>query len=67
MALQPKAGLFYRAVVEADLEGIVAKRLTDAYQPKRARWHRSSIAATRSGAGAPSGFASEGRHHVGRR
>jgi ATP-dependent DNA ligase len=30
----------YRAVVEADLEGIVAKRLTDAYQPKLARWHK---------------------------
>ena len=30
----------YRAVVEADLEGIVAKRLTDAYHPKHARWHK---------------------------
>jgi ATP-dependent DNA ligase len=30
----------YRAVVEADLEGIVAKRLADAYQPKLARWHK---------------------------
>jgi ATP-dependent DNA ligase len=30
----------YRAVVEADLEGIVAKRLTDAYHPKLARWHK---------------------------
>jgi bifunctional non-homologous end joining protein LigD len=27
----------YRAVVEADLEGIVAKRLGDAYHPKLAR------------------------------
>jgi ATP-dependent DNA ligase len=26
-------------VVDADLEGIVAKRLADAYHPKRARWH----------------------------
>jgi bifunctional non-homologous end joining protein LigD len=30
----------YRAVVEADLEGIVAKRLGDPYQPKLARWHK---------------------------
>jgi bifunctional non-homologous end joining protein LigD len=30
----------YRAVVNADLEGIVAKRLADAYEPKRARWHK---------------------------
>jgi bifunctional non-homologous end joining protein LigD len=30
----------YRAVVDADLEGIVAKRLADAYHPKRARWHK---------------------------
>jgi ATP-dependent DNA ligase len=27
-------------VVDADLEGIVAKRLADAYHPKRARWHK---------------------------
>jgi ATP-dependent DNA ligase len=33
-------GPLYRAVVEADLEGIVAKRLADAYQPKLARWHK---------------------------
>jgi bifunctional non-homologous end joining protein LigD len=30
----------YRAVVEADLEGIVAKRLADAYHPKVIRWHK---------------------------
>jgi hypothetical protein len=30
----------YRAVVDKDLEGIVAKRLADAYQPKLARWHK---------------------------
>ncbi len=30
----------YRAVVTADLEGIVAKHLADAYQPKLARWHK---------------------------
>ena len=30
----------YRAVVDADLEGIVAKRLADAYHPKRAKWHK---------------------------
>jgi ATP-dependent DNA ligase len=27
-------------VVEADLEGIVAKRLADSYHPKLARWHK---------------------------
>jgi hypothetical protein len=26
--------------VDADLEGIVAKRLADAYHPKVARWHK---------------------------
>jgi ATP-dependent DNA ligase len=30
----------YRVVVDADLEGIVAKRLADDYHPKRARWHK---------------------------
>src|SRR5262249_15129399 len=30
----------YRAVVEADLEGIVAKHLADAYHPKLARRHK---------------------------
>lgn len=30
----------YQAVIDADLEGIVAKRLGDAYQPKLARWHK---------------------------
>jgi ATP-dependent DNA ligase len=30
----------HRAVVDADLEGIVAKRLADAYEPKRARWQK---------------------------
>ena len=30
----------FRAVVDADLEGIVAKRLADAYQPQRVRWHK---------------------------
>jgi bifunctional non-homologous end joining protein LigD len=30
----------YRAVVEADLEGIVAKHLGDAYHPKLARWQK---------------------------
>jgi hypothetical protein len=34
----------YRAAVDADLEGIVAKRLADAYQPKRVRWHEISEA-----------------------
>jgi hypothetical protein len=30
----------YRAVVDAALEGIVAKRLADAYRPSRTRWHK---------------------------
>jgi ATP-dependent DNA ligase len=30
----------YRAAVDADLEGIVAKRLTAPYQPKLTRWHK---------------------------
>ena len=30
----------YRAVVEADLEGIVAKRLADAYRPNLTRWRK---------------------------
>jgi hypothetical protein len=30
----------FRAVVDADLEGIVAKRLTEAYHPKLARWYK---------------------------
>ena len=30
----------YRTVVDADLEGIVAKNLADAYNPKRTRWHK---------------------------
>jgi ATP-dependent DNA ligase len=30
----------YRAVVDADLEGIVAKRLSDPYRPRLTRWHK---------------------------
>jgi bifunctional non-homologous end joining protein LigD len=30
----------FRAVVDADLEGIVAKHLADAYHPKLARWYK---------------------------
>jgi hypothetical protein len=30
----------YRAVVEADLEGIVAKRLADPYRPTLTQWHK---------------------------
>jgi ATP-dependent DNA ligase len=30
----------YRAVVDADLEGIVAKRPDDAYRPNHTRWHK---------------------------
>jgi hypothetical protein len=33
-------GGHFRAVVDADLEGIVAKSLADAYHPKLARWHK---------------------------
>ncbi|MBV9316901.1 MAG: hypothetical protein JOZ34_05505 [Gammaproteobacteria bacterium] len=32
----------YRAVVDADLEGMVAKHLADIYHPKLARWHKIS-------------------------
>jgi hypothetical protein len=38
-ALSAGAAL-YRAVVEADLEDIVAKHLANAYHPKLARWHK---------------------------
>jgi len=30
----------YQAVVSADLEGIVAKKLADPYNPKHTRWHK---------------------------
>ncbi len=30
----------YRAVVDADLEAVVAKHLADVYHPKHARWHK---------------------------
>ena len=30
----------YQAVVDADLEGIVAKKLADPYNPKHTRWHK---------------------------
>jgi len=30
----------YRAVVDADLKGVVAKKLADPYNPKLARWHK---------------------------
>ena len=30
----------YQAVVAADLEGIVAKKLADPYNPKLVRWHK---------------------------
>jgi ATP-dependent DNA ligase len=30
----------YRAVVDADREGIVAKRLADPYNPQLASWHK---------------------------
>lgn len=48
----------YRAVVDADLDAIVAKHLADACQPKFTRDTRCSIGLTRSVAVAPSGFAS---------
>jgi ATP-dependent DNA ligase len=34
------AGALYRAVVDADLEGIVAKHLADVHHPKLAHWHK---------------------------
>jgi len=30
----------YQAVIAADLEGVVAKKLTDPYNPKLTRWHK---------------------------
>ena len=30
----------YRAVLDADLEGIVAKKLADPYNPRLTRWHK---------------------------
>jgi ATP-dependent DNA ligase len=35
-----KGRALYQAVVDADLEGIVAKHLADAYHPKLARWDK---------------------------
>jgi hypothetical protein len=49
----------YRVVVDTDLEGIVAKRLTDAYQPKLAR-RQQGRRATQSAAGALNGFRERG-------
>jgi ATP-dependent DNA ligase len=37
---QRKVALARLGVVEADLEGIVAKHLDDAYHPKLARWDK---------------------------
>jgi hypothetical protein len=48
----------HRAVVDADLEGIVAKGLGDAITRSWRGGTRSSTAATRSAAAVPSGFAS---------
>jgi hypothetical protein len=48
----------YRAVVDADLEGTVAKHLADAYQPKHARYHKILNRTYSSVAAAPNGFAS---------
>jgi hypothetical protein len=42
-------------VVDADLEGIVAKHLADACHPKLARWHKILTEGTRSAAAAASG------------
>ena len=30
----------YQAVIDADLKGIVAKKLADPYNPKVTRWHK---------------------------
>lgn len=35
-----RGGRFTGPWVDADLEGIVAKRLTDPYKPKLAQWHK---------------------------
>jgi ATP-dependent DNA ligase len=35
-----KGRALYHGVVDADLEGIVAKHLADAYHPKLARWDK---------------------------
>jgi ATP-dependent DNA ligase len=50
----------YRAVVAADIEGIVAKRLSDAYRPNHPRWHKVLNRGYSQRHGAPSGFASAG-------
>ena len=47
----------YQAVVAVDLEGTVAKKLGDPYNPK-ARWHKILIATTRSVLDAPNCSAS---------
>jgi hypothetical protein len=59
-------GTLYRALVDADLEGIIAKRLSDACHPKLARWHKVFQRATRSAAAAsPMFFASTGGSMLG--
>jgi ATP-dependent DNA ligase len=40
MAMFSEGRALYRAVVDADPGGIVAKRLADSYNPKLARWHK---------------------------
>jgi hypothetical protein len=49
----------YRAVVGADLEGIVAKRLAEAHHPTLARWHKVlNWGYSQRRGRAPNGFAS---------
>jgi ATP-dependent DNA ligase len=52
----------YRAVVDADLEGIVAKRLADAYHPRLARWHKILNRAYSQRLGRAEWFERRGRH-----
>jgi hypothetical protein len=54
----------YRAVVDADLEGVVAKRLTDAHEPKHARWHKIVRSVTAAPTGFASGAMSEDERHI---
>ena len=57
----------YRAVVNADLEGIVAKKLTDPYDPKHTRWHKILNKDYSQLRGAPNGSASDAMPGVGNR
>ena len=49
-------------MVDADFEGIVAKKLADSYNPKRARWHKILNRDYSSVPDAPNGSASDAHH-----